>query len=388
MSIHSHIISDLREEMVKLIKTVVHCFKGKSQLRFFLGRQRLVFSPHRFVFLLLLFSSVAAAETFSLTPDGGHARMQDREIMASGTYHNHLRTVSGTERPRKLRDIYGLNIKYAVITLIKGVGIGVCEAYRDNLNSHPLLVTARKHYPHGINPVYADVLAKVDDWHLLEKKVYELLYLRLDNFYHYNKQFFSRSSRQMEYFKKKLQRIWPGGGSFITEMDIDNDGTPETVLRYGNGGANSLIVVNLERQVIDEKASKNLFLLNRPMFYHRDIQALEQAANNIELLESGSEQQAKKFNACVKRIKLGARPWLEPFWLPGEWREVAYDIFVYEDQVYFTRSDLRRNLASHRNTGPRLCDRTRFFGIYTIEGDQTRQVCLYYNESTPINKQQ
>ncbi|MCP4700913.1 MAG: hypothetical protein GY862_29270, partial [Gammaproteobacteria bacterium] len=109
-------------------------------------------------------------------------------------------------------------------------------------------------------------------------------------------------------------------------------------------------------------------------------------ANNIELLENGSELLAKKFDVCAKERKLVARHWLELFWLPGEWEGVAYDIFMHENQVYFTRSDLYTNSGLHQGANP--CDRISFFGIYTIEGDQTHQVCLYYSEDAPINKQQ
>ncbi len=179
--------------------------------------------------------------------------------------------------------------------------------------------------------------------------------------------------------ERKRDAILIIAGVFFLLLSSCGEGPDaSTYLRYSQLGTSSLTVVNLERQVIDEKASANL-LLNRPMSYHREFQMLEQAANNIELLENGSEQLAKKFDACIKERKLALGYSQESFWLPGEWQDIVYDIFMHENQVYFTRSDIR-----HQGLRSYPCDITKFFGIYTIEGDQTRQVCLYYDESKRI----
>lgn len=206
--------------------------------------------------------------------------------------------------------------------LVKGGGVEVCEAYLENLNSFDNYMPMN--CSRDVNPKLK-MLSKPAWQNIDAVKNFELLQA-VDKFLSP----LTHMHVTPEYINL-LKSGARGGGIFMfqTEIDIDNDGNPETVLKYEWGPCTP------EGKAIDWGTP--IVVLDKPM-------TAVQAEKTLPLLQNMTGDRAK--------------------YPTGGWKLSMYDVFRYNGMTYFDKwSDLVAE-------GNRL-------HVYVIEKSQTTEICTY-----------
>lgn len=204
--------------------------------------------------------------------------------------------------------------------LIKGKGVEVCEMYERNLNffnyESPMRCTRE------ISPTVKDLKKpKVKEMDLWENRD---LVRKIDELYGWN--YFNANENFEEWVNALKRRIRSKHTALqLLEIDIDNDGKTESVLKYYDGKcesaksyAISILVATKGQSALDIGRSEQLF------------------------------RNPGKSNEYVT----------------GNWLYAMYDVFSYKNEAYFDRwSDYRSDTGVLR--------------VFKAERNRTKEVCVY-----------
>lgn len=205
--------------------------------------------------------------------------------------------------------------------LMKGRGVGVCERYAKNLNSFSHLS-----YPMAcdrkLNPEFDGF--KKPTWETLDVWSHRQLLRDIEHFLQLG--WAKRESDYESWVKDLKRRIQDGHVHLLsTNVDIDNDGKKDNVLKYVNGSctgthfyATPLLVVNSDGSALD--VAKTSYLLQNP--------------------SAGGNSDA------------------------GRWGYTMYDVFIYSDESYFDRWSEQT-------------DQKGILKVFQTRNNQTQELCSY-----------
>ncbi len=252
--------------------------------------------------------------------------------------------------------------------LEKGKGVEVCEAYEKNLNSFKPRAPFRCDRP--ISPEFKDftkpvfkgpeslpvdrvvpgaVIRKVERF-LWERDVNPVYYFPVTEWPKWKgtKEQYDQAWRKYNYNRESnYMNRWK-----IAEVDIDNDGTPETVYRDGQCPSGALLLV-VNKDMTDIDRAKTELVMPHPS---RKAQGL------------GEFRPLEKDAPDYHPDKKFGRTWVEDS-LHG----AGYDVFRYKNKTYFdlwwfdhpdyqSKSDIE--------VGKPL-------SVFVIDNKQTREICTY-----------
>lgn len=208
--------------------------------------------------------------------------------------------------------------------LIKGQGVEVCEAYKRNLNSFG------SHWPMNcereVDPEMAKLGLTKPEWHSLEPIKHFNLIVDIDKFLQPTAYKPALSKQQIADLRTQAKQ--KSVSLLLTDIDINNDGQPEPVLKFsygcappGSGGwwATPIVVVDVSYQSLDR-------------------------AKTLPLLQNESSDREK--------------------YPAGGWRYTMYDIFLFKGKTYFDRwSDSRED--------------TGILRVFSTKIKRTTEICAY-----------
>jgi len=236
--------------------------------------------------------------------------------------------------------------------IIHGQEIEVCQVYHQNLEKN---LFTQGDYPHRIHVDLKETLIHPapEEWQLLDATQYELLYLRVYNFFRLKYQHFFDSLEEVDtslypaldknHSRKDMFNIWHDTNLYMLDLDVDNDGELETLLGSSikpntTISEGTFVIVNLYEQVIDESASRHLLLprlsleaqYNKPSrrggLYNYEFKKLE-----FQLKEKGySDEQITKIIENSVFARLG---------------DIEDDFFTYRNKVYVTSTKVHKYIG-------------------------------------------
>lgn len=253
--------------------------------------------------------------------------------------------------------------------LVKGMGVEVCEAYEKNLNSfkprypfrcvrpiNPELKEFTKPVFRGPDSLPAEqvvpgkVVKQIERF-LWERDANPVYYFPVTEWAQWKgtREQYARAWRNYNYDRESnYMSRWK-----ITEVDIDNDGMPETVYRDGNCSSGALLLVlNQDRTGIDR--AKTELVMPHPA---RTMQGFGEFRPLVGR-ESVLYHPNKKFERTPVEDSL---------------HDAGYDVFQYRDRAYFdlwwsSHPDYKGELDFLAG-GP--------LRVYMIESGQTGEICIY-----------
>jgi len=315
-----------------------------------------------------------------------------------------LLPLSATAAQKSFADFLSEKRTYEII---QGQEVEVCQVYYQNLVKRNLYP---HRYPHRIHQDLEGKLihARPEEWRLLDQNQYELLYLRVYNLFQFKYQHFFDSYEEVDTnaytelnrfaTKKSEFNFWHTRELYLIDVDVNNDGEQESLIAYARKNTLALprksdqfftsmgpfLVVNLNKQEIDESISKHLLLprLSLELQYADKVHRYNKVKPNEKMpldnkdeLHGGysyrrglrySEVSSIVFQLQEKghsdeEISVILRNSVFP-----KFGNIADDFFTYRDNVYITRKELDYNRPTKN-----------LFRIYKTENDQTEEVCIF-----------
>ncbi|MDI6728499.1 MAG: hypothetical protein QMD44_06180 [Thermodesulfovibrionales bacterium] len=222
--------------------------------------------------------------------------------------------------------------------LVKGKGVEVCEEYGKNLNSFYLPHLYVMACERKINPEFTEF--KWPEWEEIDLWENRELLKKVEHFLGLQGSYADPDKNIQEWEKILKDRIKKSYMYatiiMISQIDIDNDGKAENVIKYSDGacpGGNyfgaPLIVLNDDKSEVDIEKTKPL--LQNP---------------------NRSENQP----------------------LSAGWRFAMYDVFLHKNKAYFDRWSGDRWIGSK--------DKIEFLKVFLTETDKkgkisTKEICRY-----------
>lgn len=233
-------------------------------------------------------------------------------------------------------------------TLTKGKGVEVCEQYMKFLATQKTALNCDRNIPPEFSPLKKPNWQKLDLWENRELILRIEDYLTIPNDYKATKP----SSREknedsIEYAHKHGTPLY----LWSADIDIDNDGRKETVLKYRSHSCQSwdgpkpplwrapIVVFDMSKRVIDIEKT-HLLMQNEGKHY---------VSNWDEAKKTG------------KRLEFSYSKYA-----PGSSVLQGYDAFIYSNETFFDRWDENKQ-GKHYET----------LTVYKTEKHKTAEVCRY-----------